>query len=493
LFSRQSYGQLGIGNKERRHTPQLIQTHSPFRDIAALWCTHISVAFNENKKCYVWGRTKMGNWVTPTESNCDSINDAFILYNKSAQVTCQCFVVEKNGPKNPRNKSIHCNVGKINFNTKNIIGRGPTGTCVYKGTFAGKQPVAVKRFDYFDMADNEIKSLVSLHHQNLVRIYAIECDDKFIFRYIAFELMDMKIKECVERKRNGELIEPNDTTILMQISEGLAYLHSQNIIHCNIRPENVFISSPMRPNGKRKAMITDFCLSNQMKLTPLSLRLDDGWIAGEILKSRNNTMKPTIASDVFALGCLFYYVLNGGNHPFGDEFHRKANICDDRYNIEALKNDESFCKYNLIEAMINTDPLKRPPMDAVLKHPMLWDSKTTLSFIGKVSNSLDQERNVRDSPLNKGLEKRARVVIKGDWMQIISQELQRDLQNSSYELLDDVKHSLGTLPENFVSYFTTRFPLLIIHTYIIFQLCKTEVAFKDFYCSNSFTFDFEIE
>jgi serine/threonine-protein kinase/endoribonuclease IRE1 len=253
-------------------------------------------------------------------------------------------------------------------------------------------------------------------------------------------------------------------------------------------------------------MITDFCLSNQMKLTPLSLRLDDGWIAGEILKSANNTMKPTIAIDVFSLGCLFYYVLTGGNHPFGDQFHRQANICDDRYNIEALKNEESFYKYNLIKAMIDTDPLKRPPMDAVLKHPMFWDSKITLSFIGKVSNSLDQEKNVRDSPLNKGLEKRARVVIKGDWMQIISQELQRDLQNGSSvrgllqmirnkhqhyeELLDDVKHSLGTLPENFVSYFTTRFPLLIIHTYIIFQLCKTEVAFKDFYCSDSFTFDF---
>lgn len=30
--------------------------------------------------------------------------------------------------------------------------------------------------------------------------------------------------------------------------------------------------------------------------------------------------------DIFSAGCVFYYVLSGGNHPFGESLYRQANI-----------------------------------------------------------------------------------------------------------------------------------------------------------------------
>lgn len=34
----------------------------------------------------------------------------------------------------------------------------------------------------------------------------------------------------------------------------------------------------------------------------------------------------TSAIDIFSVGCLFYYVLSGGSHPFGENLYRQANI-----------------------------------------------------------------------------------------------------------------------------------------------------------------------
>jgi len=41
--------------------------------------------------------------------------------------------------------------------------------------------------------------------------------------------------------------------------------------------------------------------------------------------------------DIFALGCIFYYVLCNGAHPFGGRYEREANILRGQYNLDALK------------------------------------------------------------------------------------------------------------------------------------------------------------
>jgi serine/threonine-protein kinase/endoribonuclease IRE1 len=329
-----------------------------------------------------------------------------------------------------------------------------------------------------------------------------------MFRYIASELAQMTFEEYVEKKRNGDFKDLNDITLLRQVSEGLSYLHSQGIIHCNIRPENVLISTPMRPKGDRKAMITDCNLSKTIPLKKISsIARADGWIAPEVLHSHEDTFEPQTVNDIFTLGCLFFYVLKDGHHPFGDQYHRLANVYDGNSNIDMLKNEESLCLYNLISAMIDNDPAMRPSIEAVIKHPIFWDSKTLLEFIGHVSNRIVQEhKDNKDSSLLKILESRASDVTKNDWISIITQDLRKDIESRSYdgslvkdllcvirnkqqhydELLENVKLSLGPLPDKFASYFTQRFPLLLVHTYMV-QYCKTENNFKDYYCDS---FDF---
>ena len=52
------------------------------------------------------------------------------------------------------------------------------------------------------------------------------------------------------------------------------------------------------------------------------------------------------SADIFSSGCVFYYVLSGGRHPFGDQYRRQANIFAGEYELEKIINSE--CKSCLI-------------------------------------------------------------------------------------------------------------------------------------------------
>jgi serine/threonine-protein kinase/endoribonuclease IRE1 len=44
----------------------------------------------------------------------------------------------------------------------------------------------------------------------------------------------------------------------------------------------------------------------------------------------------TTYADIFSLGCVYYYVLTNGFHPFGDNLRRQANIVMHEYSLKEL-------------------------------------------------------------------------------------------------------------------------------------------------------------
>lgn len=50
------------------------------------------------------------------------------------------------------------------------------------------------------------------------------------------------------------------------------------------------------------------------------------FLEAEISFLRPSLLSQTSAVDIFSAGCVFYYVLSGGSHPFGDSLYRQANI-----------------------------------------------------------------------------------------------------------------------------------------------------------------------
>lgn len=57
------------------------------------------------------------------------------------------------------------------------------------------------------------------------------------------------------------------------------------------------------------------------------------------------------------------------------------------------------------------------------------------------------------------------------------------LQKHHYhELPADVQAALGSVPEGFVQYFTSRFPRLLLHTHGAMRVCAHERIFRPYYC-----------
>ncbi|XP_054989349.1 serine/threonine-protein kinase/endoribonuclease IRE1 [Sorex araneus] len=396
-------------------------------------------------------------------------------------------------------------VGKISFCPRDVLGHGAEGTIVYRGMFDSRA-VAVKRIlpECFSFADREVRLLrESDEHPNVIRYFCTERDRQF--QYIAIELCAATLQEYVEQKDFAHLgLEP--IALLQQTTSGLAHLHSLNIVHRDLKPHNILLSMP-NAHGRIKAMISDFGLCKKLAVGRHSFSRrsgvpgTEGWIAPEML-SEDCKENPTYTVDIFSAGCVFYYVISEGSHPFGKSLQRQANILLGAYSLDCLhpEKHEDVVARELIEKMIAMDPQKRPSAKHVLKHPFFWSLEKQLQFFQDVSDRIEKES--LDGAIVRQLERGGRAVVKLDWRENITVPLQTDLRrfrtykggsvrdllramrNKKHhyrELPAEVRETLGSLPDDFVRYFTSRFPHLLTHTYRALELCSHERPFQPYY------------
>lgn len=399
-------------------------------------------------------------------------------------------------------------VGKISFAPLEVLGHGTAGTFVFRGKFDGRS-IAVKRIlpECFEVAEREVQLLrESDTHPNVIRYFCTERDR--LFTYIAIELCAATLQQYVEDP--SRFPDLNPISLLEQTMSGLSHLHSLNIVHRDLKPRNILLSRP-GPLGHVRALISDFglCKKIQDGRSSFSLRSGipgtEGWIAPEVLRD-TPCNKPTAAVDLFSAGCIFYFVISKGQHPFGDALRRQANILAGEYSLLCFAEDshDDIIALNLIEHMISPEAESRPSTSCVLKHPFFWSPEKQLLFFQDVSDRIEKEPS--DSPIVVQLETAGRSVVRTNWRMHISVPLQMDLRrfrtykgnsvrdllramrnkkHHYHELPPDVQATLGELPEGFVGYFTSRFPRLLMHTHAAMHVCSQERLFHPYYLSPS--------
>jgi serine/threonine protein kinase len=146
------------------------------------------------------------------------------------------------------------------------------------------------------------------------------------------ELCDGTLTQCIAKEYNGPELPP-DGIVLYQIANGLHFIHSQNLVHRDVKPDNILISmtTPV------KIKLSDFGyvkkISPQGTFTQSGLKGTEKWMAPEILDLVENMddniielPRGTIQSDTFAAGCVFFFFLTRGKHPFGKSSQIMMNI-----------------------------------------------------------------------------------------------------------------------------------------------------------------------
>ncbi len=95
----------------------------------------------------------------------------------------------------------------------------------------------------------EAQSAAGLEHPNIVNIYDVGSEDGFHF--IVMEYVEgITLKTYIEKKR--QLSYKEAISIAIQVGRGIEAAHNKNIVHRDIKPQNIMIST----EGKVK--VTDF-------------------------------------------------------------------------------------------------------------------------------------------------------------------------------------------------------------------------------------------
>ncbi len=169
------------------------------------------------------------------------------------------------------------------------------------------RPVAVKRLLLTNVdvrfIKSEAKTLASLDHPSIVRIFDICNDPKHghlvIMQYVAGPMLRELLSKPLPIKRAVE--------IAVRISGGLIHAHSRGIVHRDIKPTNILISAEGEP------LIADFGLA----LAPSQMCEPEGGTARYMSPEqiRNETKRIGPSSDIFSTGVLLYEML-AGQVPF---------------------------------------------------------------------------------------------------------------------------------------------------------------------------------
>ena len=193
------------------------------------------------------------------------------------------------------------------------IGRGGMGV-VYRGkdTVIGR-PVAVKMLiSDSDVSDEtrqrffrEARSAGQLTHRNIITIY--DFGEESGRAYIVMELLTGESLTNL-LARGVKLPLEQQVEIMMRVSEGLAFAHSRGIVHRDVKPANLFVTT----DGQVKildfgvARIASSTLTRSGLLVGTPDYMSPEQVMGLVVDQR---------SDVFSAGAVFYQLLTG-RKPF---------------------------------------------------------------------------------------------------------------------------------------------------------------------------------
>lgn len=218
------------------------------------------------------------------------------------------------GPEDELGRHV-TSVLSANYELESEIGRGGMGVVYCARDRRLKRSVAVKvlppelgyRSDIRSRFLREAETAAQLNHPNIVPIYTVEERDNLVYFVMAFIAGD----NLGKRITDGGAMNPDDVRrILREVSDALAYAHHRNVIHRDIKPDNILLDSETG-----RAMVTDFGIaralteSNDSRLTATGMAI--GTPAYMSPEQAAGDSKVDGRTDLYSLGVVGYQMLCG--------------------------------------------------------------------------------------------------------------------------------------------------------------------------------------
>ncbi|KAJ6610201.1 hypothetical protein B0H10DRAFT_2225214 [Mycena sp. CBHHK59/15] len=287
------------------------------------------------------------------------------------------------------------------FQLGNCIGRGQFGSVYRALNLNTGQMVAVKRIRLEGLKEDEVTTLMrevdlvkSLSHPSIVKYEGMARDQdtlSIVLEYAENGSLGQTLKAF------GKLNERLVASYVVKILEGLHYLHSSDVVHCDLKAANILTTK----NGNVK--LSDFGVSLNLRAMEREIKDVAGtpnWMAPEVIELKGASPK----SDIWSLACTVIELLTG-RPPYAEIANSMSvmfRIVED--DMPPLPEDISSLLQDFLTQCFNKDPTKRPSADLLCEHQWLkknWGvhkelrPQDSIPFLRRVSADLQKSEAVR--------------------------------------------------------------------------------------------------
>ncbi|KAL4660506.1 myosin light chain kinase, smooth muscle-like isoform X1 [Arapaima gigas] len=232
-------------------------------------------------------------------------------------------------------------------------------------------------------ARKEIELMNELHHPKLVQClgaYESRSELVMVMEFIAGgELFERIVDD------NFEHTEPTCVQYMQQILEGMQYMHQKNIVHLDLKPENIVCTDRTGTFIK----IIDFGLASQLDpKTPLKvMHGTPEFVAPEVI-----AYEPVgLATDMWSIGVICYILLSGESPFLGDndaETLALVTAAQWEFDEESFEEITEQAK-DFISSLLKKDMKRRLSCEKALAHPWMATFASTDPHAAK---SLSKEK-----------------------------------------------------------------------------------------------------
>ncbi|XP_077248952.1 uncharacterized protein LOC143888426 isoform X1 [Tasmannia lanceolata] len=263
-----------------------------------------------------------------------------------------------------------------NFSIKNFLSEGGFGS-VYKGRLKNGQKITVKQHKDASMQrekefKSEVRVLSTAIHENVVKLLG-SCSEGnqrlLVYEFVCNGSLDKHLSEHSPRPLSWT----DRMKLAVGAAEGLNYLHEKNIIHRDMRPNNILVTHDYEP------LLGDFGLAKTLQEgldhssdTPVVGTF--GYLAPEYAESGKVSKK----TDVYSFGMVLLQLITGRmttDKTLGEKSlvgwarpllkERKYHDLIDSKIVDSHDVHQLFWMVRVAEKCLSKDPDKRPPMEKV--------------------------------------------------------------------------------------------------------------------------------
>lgn len=213
------------------------------------------------------------------------------------------------------------------YRVDRVIGEGAFAYVIKAHDTREDRPVAVKvlrpdlveaRADVIDRFDRECHFLQNLRHPNTVNVYGAGVTEESLYFLVMEYVSGMQLDAALTK--HGRLAAPHAVKVIRQVLGALEEAHGHQVVHRDMKPENVMVCSVDGEKGVAKVLdfgIAKVIVEGRASQIGEQAQRSTQFIGTPIYMSPEQALGERVSpqTDVYAVGIMLYELLSGDSPP----------------------------------------------------------------------------------------------------------------------------------------------------------------------------------